>query len=130
MKRSSKWAALLGFPEEQWAGARVEVREAIEEAARNRMMTTYTEVAGKVAVMNLTPHSEVLRRLLGEVLEEEHETGRLALTALVTHKTGDLEPGRGFYNKAREVGWKFSDPHEFWWRQVEAIFKRYGGGRR
>jgi hypothetical protein len=99
-------------------------------SAHERMMTTYTEVAGKVTAINLTPHSEALRRILGEILEEEYETSRLALTALVTHKTGDLEPGPGFYNKAREVGWKFSDPHEFWWRQVEAIFKRYGGGHR
>ena len=73
----------------------------------------------------ITP--EALRHLLGKVLEEAHETSGLALTALVTHKDGDLEPGRGFYSKAREIGWKFSDPHEFLWRQVEAIFKRYGG---
>ena len=89
-------------------------------------MTTYTEVSGEITAIPVDPHSPVLSHLLGEVLEEEHDTTGLALTALVTHKTGDLEPGGGFYKMARQVGFRFSDPHEFWWRNVEAIFKRYG----
>ncbi len=93
------------------------------------MMTTYTGVASRVTAIDLTPHSPVLSHLLGEVLEEEHEVTGLALTALVTHKTGDLEPGGGFYDMARKVGFKFSDPHDFWWRQVDAIFKRYSAPR-
>jgi hypothetical protein len=127
MKRS-KWAARLGYSEEQWAAARAELREAILEAAHDRRMTTYTEVAAKITAIPLTSHSPVLSHLLGEVMEEEYEATGLALTALVTHRVGDLEPGGGFYRMARQVGATFSDPHEFWWRQVDAIFKRYGRG--
>jgi hypothetical protein len=126
MKRSSKWAALLGYSEEQWDTARSQLREAILEAARDRRMTTYTEVSVKITAIPADPHSPVLSHLLGEVLEEEHDATGLALTALVTHKTGDLEPGGGFYKMARQAGFSFSDQHEFWWRNVEAIFKRYG----
>jgi hypothetical protein len=56
-------------------------------------MTTYTEVSAKITAIPADPHSPVLSHLLGEVLEEEHDATGLALTALVTHKTGDLQPG-------------------------------------
>ena len=126
MKRSSKWAALLGYSEEQWNTARSQLCESIIEAAQDRRMTTYTEVSAKVTAIPVDPHSPVLSHLLGEVLEEEHDATGLALTALVTHKTGDLEPGGGFYRMARKAAFRFSDQHEFWWRNVEATFKRYG----
>ena len=74
----------------------------------------------------VTSRSPVLFHLLGEVLEEEYKSTGLALTALVAHKAGDMEPGGGFYRMARKAGARFSDPHEFWWRQVEAIFERHG----
>lgn len=125
MKRS-EWAAQLGYSQEQWGAARAEVREAILEAARDRTMATYSGVSANVIAIPVTPRSPVLFHLLGEVLEEEYKATGLALTALVIHKEGDKQPGGGFYRMARKAGATFSDPHEFWWRQVEAIFERYG----
>jgi hypothetical protein len=84
------------------------------------------QVSAKITAIPADPHSPVLSHLLDEVLEEEHDATGLALTALVTHKTGDLEPGGGFYKMAHQAGFSFSDQHEFWWRNVDAIFKRYG----
>jgi hypothetical protein len=126
MKRSATWVAGLGYSAEQREDAISQLREAILDAARDRRMTNYTEVSAAITAIPVDPHSPVLSHLLGEVLEEAHDTTGLALTALVTHKYGDLEPGGGFYKMARKAGFKFSDPHEFWWRNVEAIFKKYG----
>lgn len=130
MKRSSKRAAFLGCSGEQCDAARSQLREAVLEAAQDRRMTTCTEVLVKVTPIPVEPHSPVLSHLLGEVLEEEHDATGLALTALVTHKTGDLEPGGGFYKMARKSGFTLSDQHEFWWRNVEAIFMLVGDGVR
>src|SRR5215475_12031707 len=100
MKRSSTWVASLGYSDEQWEDAISQLRAAILEAARERRMTNYTEVSLRVTAIPVEPHSPVLDHLLGEVLEEAHDTTGLALTALVKHKYGDLEPGGGFYKMA------------------------------
>jgi hypothetical protein len=46
-------------------------------------------------------------------------------TAIVTHKYGDKESGSGFYEMARALGHRFSQPYLFWAEQVQAVFKRY-----
>lgn len=59
----------------------------------------------------------------------EDRVGRPAWLSLVTHRTGDMEPGTGFYAMARKAGFQFSDPLTFWSTQVQEIFKRYGEAR-
>lgn len=116
----------FGLTDEQWALAKDEVREAILEAAYDRRMTWYGEVAEGVSVVRLDPHSALMSALLGAVFEDEHKAGRPALTSIVTHKYGDKEPGPGFYDKARTLGYRFSEPYIFWAQQVQAVFKTHG----
>jgi hypothetical protein len=42
--------------------------------------------------------------MLGEIAPEEDKAGRGMLTVVVVHKTGDIEPGPGFYETAKELG--------------------------
>lgn len=116
----------FGLTDEQWIGARDEVREAILDAAYDRRMTWYGEIAEKVSVIDLDPHSLLMNALLGAVFEDEHAAGHPALTSIVTHKYGDKEPGKGFYDKARELGYRFNEPYVFWAQQVQAVFKAHG----
>lgn len=116
----------FGLTDEQWASAKGEVREAILNAAYDRRMTWYSEVADGVSAAELDPHSALMSALLGAVFEDEHEAGRPALTSIVTHKYGDKEPGPGFYDKARALGYRFSEPYIFWAQQVQAVFKAHG----
>jgi hypothetical protein len=116
MKRS---AARFGLSDEQWEAAVSEVRAAILEAAYDYRMTWYGEVASKVSAVPLEPYSALMNPLLGEVFEMEHRVGRPALTALVTHKDGDKEPGPGFYDMARSLGCQFSEPYVYWTTEVE-----------
>jgi hypothetical protein len=108
----------FGLTDEQWIGAKDEVRDAILDAAYDRRMTWYGEIAGKVSVIDLDPYSLLMNALLGAVFEDEHAAGRPALTSIVTHKYGDKEPGKGFYDKARELGYSFNEPYVFWAQQV------------
>ena len=89
-------------------------------------MTWYGEVASRVESVQLDPYSGLMNHLLGAVFEEEHEAGRPALTSIVTHKYGDREPGSGFYEMARALGYRFSEPYVFWAEQVQAVFKLHG----
>ncbi len=76
-------------------------------------MTWYGEVASKVTVVLLDPYSSLMNRLLGAVFEDEYAGSRPVLTSLVTHKYGDKEPGGGFYEKARSLGYRFNEPYIF-----------------
>jgi hypothetical protein len=116
----------FGLSDEQWVAAKAEIREAILEAAYERRMTWYGEVASKVSTVTLDPHSALMNHLLGTVFEEEHKAGRPALTSIVTHKHGDKEPGAGFYEMARSLGYRLSEPYVFWAQQVQDVFTLYG----
>ena len=127
MQRSK--VARFGLSDEQWAAAKDELRKAILAAAWDRRMTSYSEVAHAVAVVPLDPYSALMNHLLGDIFREEHEAGRPALTSIVTHKDGDKEPGEGFYEMARGLGYRLDEPFVFWSMQVQEVFKRYGRPR-
>jgi hypothetical protein len=126
MKRSG---AQFGLDDDQWAAAVSEVRQAILQAAYEYRMTWYGEVASRVTTVALEPHSPLMNHLLGEVFEHEHRAGRPALTSLVTHKDGDKEPGPGFYEMAKALGYHFDEPYLFWAAQVQDVFKLHGKPR-
>jgi hypothetical protein len=118
--------AQFGLSDQEWDAAKAEVREAILEAAYDRRMTWYGEVASNVSTVALDPYSALMNYLLGAVFEDEREAGRPALTSIVTHKYGDKEPGVGFYEMARSLGYQFREPYVFWAQQVQDVFKLYG----
>ncbi|UOZ07908.1 hypothetical protein [Amycolatopsis sp. WQ 127309] len=123
MRRSG---AQFGLADDQWQVAKDEVRTAILEAAYDRRMTWYGEVAGQVTAVKLDPYSALMNHLLGAVFEAECAARRPALTSIVTHKYGDKEPGAGFYDMARSLGYRFEEPYLFWAQQVQDVFKLHG----
>lgn len=126
MRRS---ASRFGLTDEQWDHAKADVRAAILDAAHERRMTSYAEVASKVAAVRLDPYSSLMNHLLGAVFEDERAVGEPALTSIVTHKYGDKEPGPGFYQQARALQYQFTEPFVFWAEQVQEVFKRHGKTR-
>lgn len=118
--------AIFGLTESEWDQALQELRDAILDAAASRRMTWYSEVAAKVEATHVEPFSALMNHLLGAILEEEHTAGRPLLTSIVTHKDGDKEPGPGFYEMARSLGYRFPEPYVFWATQVQDVFTRYG----
>ena len=89
-------------------------------------MTSYGEIAERVTAEHVEPHSGLMNHQLGEIFEEERAAERPALTSIVTHKDGDKEPGPGFYDMARKLGYRFDEPLEFWSSQVQEVFKVHG----
>lgn len=116
----------FGLSEGEWEQAKGELRTAILSAARDRRMTWYSEVAPVVTVTHVEAFSPLLNHLLGAIFRDEHEAGRPALTAIVTHKDGDKEPGPGFYEMAQSLGIRFDEPYVYWSTQVQDVFKLYG----
>jgi hypothetical protein len=60
----------FGLDDQQWDQAKAEVREAIMDAAYDRRMTWYGEVASKVTAVPLDPYTSLMNNLLG-VFDEE-----------------------------------------------------------
>jgi hypothetical protein len=125
MKRSG---SRFGLTDDQWDTAKGQVRSAIIEAAALRKMTCYSDVASSITAVHVDPYSALMNHLLGAVFEDERSAGRPALTSIVTHKNGDLEPGSGFYDEARVLGYSFDNKtrFEFWAAQVQEVFKLHG----
>lgn len=123
MRRTS---SKFGMSDAAWEGAKDQLRQAIIEAARDRRMTSYSEIAPRVTTVHVEPHSALMNHLLSAILEDESGSGRPLLTAIVTHKNGDLEPGAGFYDAAKALGHSVHEPLAFWSSQVTAVFKTYG----
>lgn len=119
-------ASTFGLSEREWAEATDQLRRAILDAAWDRRMTYYSEVAPRVTAVQVDPFSALMNHLLGAVCEGEREAGRPMLTAIVTHKNGDKEPGPGFYDMARILGYQFTEPYVFWSTQVQDVFKLHG----
>lgn len=116
----------FGLSDDEWTEAKQQLRGAILVAAYDRRMTTYGDVAVQLDAVHLEPYSALMNHLLGSIWADEYAAGGPAITAIVTHKHGDKEPGRGFYEMARDLGYQFTDGVVFWGEQVGRVFKAYG----
>ncbi len=111
----------FGIPARMWRAAMNEAKAALVERARVRGMMTYSEVAEAITSIELSAHDVRLFSLLGQLSTEEYKAGRGMISALVVHKHGDMEPGMGFYDLARELGLDTSDKLACWIGQLHKV---------
>lgn len=101
------------------------MRIAIIERAKRERMITYSELLKKVKSLKLNieeiDHRSIMAEMLGEISLAEDKAGRGMLSALVVHKTGDREPGQGFFDYAEALGRDVSDKTECWIREVNRV---------
>lgn len=98
------------------------------KAAKRRAMITYSELVAQITTIDLQAHDTRLDHLLGEVSSEEHAAGRGLLTVVVVHKTGDMEPGPGFYELAKHLGIKVADKQKFWIGELHKVHAAWSEG--
>jgi hypothetical protein len=118
-----------GYSTSEWESAREWTLRRLQAVARARTTITYsnlTQEMSRSGLIPLEPHSSALAALLGHVNLLEHEEGRPLISALVIYKSGDAEPGQGFWNFARDLGIDIgSGPHarlEFWSAEVQRCY--------
>jgi hypothetical protein len=63
--------------------------------------------------------------ILGQLSFDEHEAGRPLLSVLVVHKTGDMQPGDGFFELAESLGRDTSDIDKAWIAEVRMVFQHW-----
>lgn len=95
--------------------------------AEQRGLTTYTPVAARLGITQPGNHmSREVGRVLGEIVEDEHERGRPMLSAVVVRSGLDATPGPGFYVLARHLGrlasTDFDAERRFWEEERERVY--------
>jgi hypothetical protein len=90
------------------------------DCARRQTTIAYSELVQKIKVLDLQAHDPRLDGLLGQISIEETGHGHRMLSVLVVHKSGDLRPGRGFYECAEALGLDTSDEDRLWVDQLPA----------
>lgn len=109
----------------EWSDARQEARQAMVRAARQRRTITYTDLVGEIRSLNFEARDPNLNRMLGEISSAEHAAGRALLSVLVVHKSGDMMPGKGFFDLARRLGRDVSDELQFWSDELKRVFHQW-----
>jgi hypothetical protein len=110
-----------GIPETEWQKAKQQARDVMIRRARVRGMIPYSDLLAEVTAISIEPHDLRLSPFLGEISREEHAEGRPLLTAIVTHKTGDMQPGPGFYELAASLGRDTSDLVKCWVEEAKKV---------
>lgn len=110
-----------GFTEADWDKSRKELRQALIARAKLRGMIPYCELVDMIATIRLEPHSQSIADMLREVAVEEDAAGRGMLTVIVVHKVGDMQPGPGFFDVAKQRGRDTSDILKCWVDELKKV---------
>jgi len=111
-----------GFVPSVWAAAKEEALTVLRgKAVQNNPLITYSEIAGAIRTIEFNPDDKGLHELLGEISIDENAAGRGMLSILVVHKHGEHKPGPGFFDLARQLGKKTSDPDQFFVAELAKV---------
>ena len=111
-----------GYSSSDWNAAKKEMRQILIDRAKVRRDISYSELASKMQTIQLEPNSYALAELLGEISTEENSLGRGMLSVIVVHKTGDKQPGKGFFELANELGRDISDIDTCWIDELKRVY--------
>ncbi len=110
-----------GYSIADWNKAKEEMRQVLIERAKVRGMIPYSELASKIRTIQIKPQSYALAAMYGEISSEEDADGRGMLTVIVVHKSGDMQPGPGFFELAKGLGRDTSDILKCWVDELKKV---------
>lgn len=84
-------------------------------------MIPYSDLAARIQTVQFEAYDQRLFNLLGEISEEEDASGRGMLSVIVVHKTGDMQPGPGFFELAKQLGRDTTDILECWVEELKKV---------
>ena len=104
-----------------WKLAKEEVTNILIERAKVRGMIPYSELVSKIATIQFEAYDPRLFKLLGEVSSDEDSKGRGMLSVIVVHKHGDMQPGPGFFELAKQLGRNTNDILDCWVKELKKV---------
>lgn len=110
-------------PPARWEAAKEEIRAILIEKAKQRAMIPYSDLVERVKSVAFNAFDTKLFAILGQISVTEHEQGRPLLSVLVVHKSGDMQPGEGFFELAQALGRNTSDVLKAWIEKVQRVYQ-------
>lgn len=107
-----------GYSHDVWNQAKDEMRQVLIERAKVRGMIPYSELTSQVQTIRFDPDSFAFHAMLGEISQEEDNAGRGMLSVIVVHKYGDMQPGPGFFDLAKQMNRDTSDILKCWIQEL------------
>ena len=107
------------------AEVRDDIREKLIQIARSQDLVSYDGLNKQLDLgLDFTspPDRNLIGDWLGEISEYKVRAGRHMLSAIVVHREGEGfgDPGKGFYEYARELGaYQGGDDLGFWAKEVK-----------
>ena len=93
------------FTNKEWDNIKGEIHSILVGVAKSKKLINYSDLVKRMKTVTLHTDNvdevQILAELLGEISGEENKHARGMLSALVIHKTGDREPGLGFFVYAK-----------------------------
>lgn len=112
----------FGFTPHEWASLKHKAKEILIARAKLPNGTiSYSDLASQLTVARLEARDQRLFHLLGEISEEENAAGRGMLSVIVVHKSGDMQPGPGFFELAKKLGRDTSDILRCWIEELNNV---------
>lgn len=111
----------FGFTAQGWNATKAEIRSELVARAKVRGQIAYSELVALLKTAQLDAHDVRLFALLGEIATEEEIVGRGLLSVIVVHKTGDGEPGKGFFELAKYFNRVIPNPTIFWATEMKRV---------
>ena len=107
----------------QYDNVKNEIRDILISKAKLKQMITYTQLINELNSVPLEPHNPILFKLLGDISTEEVKNNRPMISVIVVHKSGDQQPGIGFFELAKLLGRDTSDILECWVKEFKKVFE-------
>lgn len=112
-----------GFTDNDWERAKEQARDLLIVVARREDTIAYSDLVARIGAISLDPHSYAMRAFLCEISTGEYNEGRGMLLVVVVYKYGDQMPGPGFFELARDLGYKVRDETEFWLEELKRVYQ-------
>lgn len=108
-----------------------EIRDEMAKIAELKRTVTYSELFNNPYGLDMSniEHNNEASSILGSIGDDEGKNLPM-LTAVVVHKTGDMQPGLGFYDLAMRLGKlpinaSNNKKYEFWVEELKKVYDHY-----
>src|SRR4051812_44654666 len=114
-----------GYKREVWEAAKAEARQFLEEKAKARGWTSYSELSHQITAIKFEPDGHDFHNLLGQLSWESDAAGQGMISVLVRHLGGDGLPGNGFFTLAKELGRDVADRVKCWSDEMNRVHNAF-----
>jgi hypothetical protein len=111
-----------GFAQSDWDAAKDETRHMMIECARSRRMIPYSDPFGGLPASVFRRTTRGCRTFLERLRPKKMSEAGPPLTVVAVHKSGNVQPGPGFFELAQSRGRNTSNIVECWVGEFKKVF--------